>query len=178
MLSININKLRNDVELREQKKTKVFDKILELCYHRILNSNQQNKDYSCSYIVPNVVFGLPLYDINDCITFIVNKLIEKGFDVIYAFPTTIHISWKPKNKYDKYDTYDKNDISQSRYNIQKNNKNNSKLQLQDKGNSQLQNISQNNNKYKSINEYKNTEHIIYDTNDINLFQSKLDTIFD
>ena len=195
MLSININKLRNDVELREQKKHKIFDKILELCYNRILNSNQKNDDYSCTYIVPNVVFGLPLYDVNDCVTFIINKLIDKGFDVVYAFPTTIHISWKPKN--DKYDKYDNSQSRNNNYqltsfnkNIQKNdtsnkhNINNFKLQLQDKGQSQdkghLQdkNNIQTNTKYKSINEYKNTENLIYNTNDINLFQSKLDAIFD
>jgi len=201
MLSININKLRNEVELREQKKHKIFDKILELCYNRILNSNQKNDDYSCTYIVPNVVFGLPLYDVNDCVTFIINKLIDKGFDVVYAFPTTIHISWKPKNdKNDKNDKYNKYDDSQSRNNnyqlstfnknIQKNNTinkyniNNFKLQLQDKGHSQdkvhLQdkNNIQTNTKYKPINDYKNTDNIIYNTNDINLFQSKLDAIFD
>ena len=202
MLSININKLRNDVELREQKKHKVFDKILELCYNRILNSNQKNDDYSCTYIVPNVVFGLPLYDVNDCVTFIVNKLIEKGFDVVYAYPTTIHISWKPKNKYDKYDKYDKYNIydnSQSRnnnqlsilnkntqkpnmqkYNASKSNTNNFKLTEKDKiqDNIHNNNNNNNNNKYKSINQYKNTEPLIYDANDINVFQTKLDAIFD
>jgi hypothetical protein len=195
MLSININKLRNEVELREQKKHKIFDKILELCYNRILNSNQKNDDYSCTYIVPNVVFGLPLYDVNDCVTFIINKLIDKGFDVVYAFPTTIHISWKPKN--DKNDKYDDSQSRNNNYqlstfnkNIQKNNTinkhniNNFKLQLQDKGHSQdkvhLQdkNNIQTNTKYKPINDYKNTDNIIYNTNDINLFQSKLDAIFD
>ena len=194
MLSININKLRNDVELREQKKHKIFDKILELCYNRILNSNQKNDDYSCTYIVTNVVFGLPLYDVNDCVTFIINKLIDKGFDVVYAFPTTIHISWKPKNNYDNYDNSqsrnNNNQLSTFNKNIQKNNTinkhniNNFKLQLQDKGQSQdkghLQdkNNIQTNTKYKPINDYKNTENLIYNTNDINLFQSKLDAIFD
>ena len=178
MLSININKLRSEVELREQKKCKVFDNILELCYQRILNSNQKHDDYSCTYIVPNVVFGLPLYDINDCVSFIINKLIDKGFDVVYTYPTTIHISWKPKIKNDKYEKNDKNDKyanSQSRNNNQLSilNKNN-KTNMQ----SNMQSNTQPNNKYKSINDYKNTENLIYDTNDINLFQSKLNTIFD
>jgi hypothetical protein len=194
MLSININKLRSEVELREQRKIKIYEKILDLCYQRILNSNKKNDDYSCTYIVPNVVFGLPLYDVNDCVTFIINKLIDKGFDVVYAFPTTIHISWKPKNNYDNYDNSqsrnNNNQLSTFNKNIQKNNTinkhniNNFKLQLQDKGQSQdkgrLQdkNNIQTNTKYKPINDYKNTENLIYNTNDINLFQSKLDAIFD
>ena len=98
MLSININKLRGEVELREQRKIKIYEKILDLCYQRILNSNKKNDDYSCTYIVPNVVFGLPLYDVNECVNYIMNKLIEKEFNIVYAFPTTIHISWKPVDK--------------------------------------------------------------------------------
>jgi len=50
--------------------------------------------------------------------------------------------------------------------------------LQDKGQSQDKNNIQTNTKYKPINDYKNTENLIYNTNDINLFQSKLDAIFD
>ena len=183
MLSININKLRNEVELREQKKIKVFDKILELCYQRILNSNQKHDDYSCTYIVPNVVFGLPLYDINDCISFIINKLIDKGFDVVYAFPTSLHISWKPKIKNDKYEKNDKYANSISSSSSGSHSRNNNQLSILNKNNktnmqTNMQSNMQTNNKYKSINDYKNTENLIYDTNDINLFQSKLDAIFD
>ena len=167
MLSINITKLRNEVELREQKKIKIFDKILDLCYQRILNSNKKNDDYSCTYIVPNVVFGLPLYDVNDCVTFIINKLIEKGFNVVFAFPTTIHISWKPNNDNTKNNNQSRNNNQLSIHN--KNNKYN--IDLQD-------NNVKINNKYKKINEYKNSESIIYNQNDINLFQSKLDILFD
>jgi hypothetical protein len=28
-----------------------------------------------------------------------DKLVDKGFDIYFAFPTTIHISWKPVDKY-------------------------------------------------------------------------------
>jgi len=102
MLSLNINKLRSEVEAREQRKTKIYDKILELCNNKILSSNQKNDDYSCTYIVPNVVFGLPLYDVNECVKYIMDKLVDKGFDIYFAFPTTIHISWKPVDKKNTY----------------------------------------------------------------------------
>jgi len=178
MLNININKLRNEVELREQKKIKIFDKILELCYQRILNSNQKNDDYNCTYIVPNVVFGLPLYDVNDCVSFVINKLIEKGFNVVFAFPTTIHISWKPNDSNANANTKFNNQLSIY------NNKNNMQLKDINKKDFNKKDITikdinnNNNNKYKKINEYKNSENIMYNQNDINLFQSKLDTLFD
>ena len=62
MLSININKLRSEVEDRENNKIKIFEKILDMCYQKILNTNKQYNDYSCTFVVPNVVFGLPLYN--------------------------------------------------------------------------------------------------------------------
>ena len=63
MLSLNINKLRSDVEEREKKKRKIFENILEMCYQKILNTNKKSDDYNCTFIVPNVVFGLTLYNI-------------------------------------------------------------------------------------------------------------------
>lgn len=176
MLSININKLRNDVELREQKKIKIFENILELCYQRILNSNQKSTECSCTYVVPNVVFGLPLYNVNDCVIFIINKLIEKKFDVVFAFPTTLYISWKPNNYENNNENNNINNNNKNKsldypkqyYNKQKNN-----LQMQSKQNSLI-----NKQNYKPINEYKQTKNIIYDQDEISLFQSKLDNIFD
>ena len=177
MLSININKLRNDVELREQKKIKIFDKILELCYQRILNSNQKNVDCTCSYIVPTVVFGLPLYNVNDCVKFIINKLIDKGFNIVFAYPTTIHISWLPNNNQSR----NNNQLLISDKNIQ-HGKNKKYINLENNTQNNTQNYTQNNvkdkDKYKKINDYKQKEKNIYNENDINLFQSKLDALFD
>ena len=170
MLSININKLRGEVELSEQRKIKIYEKILDLCYQRILNSNKKNDDYACSYIVPNVVFGLPLYDVNECITFIINKLVEKEFNIVYAFPTTIHISWRPVDKFENKFENNKHKKTSHKY-IENNNQTN-------QSNQNNQNNQNNQTKhYKPIDDYTQSKSIIYDADDINLFQSKLDNLF-
>ena len=69
-----------------------------MCYQKILNNNKKIMIIMCTFIVPNVVFGLPLYNVGDCVTFIMDRLIQKGFEIYFAPPTTIHISWKPKNQ--------------------------------------------------------------------------------
>ena len=46
-MNLNINKLRNEVEERENKKYKTFETILEMCYKKILNINKQNNDIFC-----------------------------------------------------------------------------------------------------------------------------------
>ena len=179
MLSININKLRSEVELREQRKIKIYENILDLCYQRILNSNKQNDDYSCTYIVPIVVFGLPLYDVNECVSFIMNKLVEKQFKIVYAFPTTIHISWKPddkiNNKYENNKHKQLSITSQSQKNIEDKGDREYRQYKEDRGDKR-DNIKKIKN-YKSIDDYTQSKSLIYDTDDINLFQSKLDNLF-
>lgn len=170
MFSININKLRSEVEEREKRKQIIYEKVLNLCYQRILNNNKQNDDYTCTYIVPTVIFGLPLYNVDDCVAFIMNKLIEKGFDIVFAVPTTIHISWKP---------VDKNQNNNHNHNYIQNNKpkqitNSQYKNIDYKPKTNLQIQSKN---YKPVDDYSQTHSLIYDTDDINLFQSKLDNIF-
>jgi len=168
MLSININKLRNEVEEREKRKIKIYEKILNLCYNKILNNNKQNDDYTCTYTVPSVVFGLPLYNVDECVSFIMNKLIEKGFDIVFAFPLTIHISWKPDDKYNNKNNQNNNNFNNKQLYISQNKNKDYKT----KDNLQIQQKH-----YKPIDDYSQQKSLIYDSDDINLFQNKLDNIF-
>ena len=201
MLNLNINKLRNEVEERENKKYKTFETVLEMCYKKILNINKQNNDYNCTFIVPNVVFGLPLYNVSECVRFIMDKLVEKGFEIYFAPPTTINIYWIPKdyNKNKFYNTYNtsQNNITNPNqvieyYNsLQPQNKfmikytgNNSNINENENNyydNGNYKNIKTKiNNKninYKPIDDYKTTQNTIYDNDDLELFQNKIDNLF-
>ena len=195
MLSLNINKLRNEVEERENKKYKIFETILEMCYQKILNINKKNNDYNCTFIVPNVVFGLPLYNVGDCVIFIMDKLVEKGFEIYFAAPTTIHISWKPKegiknnylntpnnNQLEYYNTLSQQNQMIIKYNGSNNSNTNNNYNdnyNDNDNNDNFQNKKKNqkNIQYKPINEYKEVLNTIYDDNDLDLFQNKIDSLF-
>ena len=203
-MNLNINKLRNEVEERENKKYKTFETVLEMCYKKILNINKQNNDYNCTFIVPNVVFGLPLYNVGECVRFIMDKLVEKGFEIYFAPPTTITIYWTPKN-YNKSKTYNTHNITQTLTTIPNSNQVNEyytslqpQLMIKYTGNSNG-NVSEsdynydntNNNyktiktkksntkniDYKPIDDYKHTQNTIYDIDDLELFQNKIDNLF-
>jgi hypothetical protein len=88
------SKLRSEVEAREARKIKNFEKILESCYNKILLTNKQCDACCCIFTCPSVVFGLPLFNMYDCINYIITKLVEKGFEVHLAVPNNIYISWK------------------------------------------------------------------------------------
>jgi len=100
MSLLNPTKLRSEVEAREARKLKVFEHILEMCYHKIMTINQQTDDCCCIFTCPSVVFGLPLFNLMDCIRFIMVKLVEKGFEVHLAVPNNIFISWKKESNPD------------------------------------------------------------------------------
>jgi hypothetical protein len=97
-VNVNINKLRNEVQSRENRKFKTFEKVLEMCYHKILTTNKTSDECCCTFICPQVIFGLPLFNLMECINFIMEKLIEKGFQTHLALPNHIYISWKPNSE--------------------------------------------------------------------------------
>lgn len=206
MLSININKLRSEVEDRENNKIKIYEKILDMCYKKILNINKQNNDYNCTFIVPNVVFGLPLYNIEDCIIFIMNKLVEKGFEIYFALPTSIHIYWRPKdyinknqkvyvnnlisnnitpNQLEYYNSLQQQNQSNQlmiKYNDIYNNKSNdSNYDSNDVNTNKIQKNTNNNintsKTYRPIETYKTTSNSIYDLDNLDIFQNKVDNLF-
>ncbi len=100
MSLLNPARLRSEVEAREARKIKVFEHILDLCYNKIMTTNQQSADCCCIFMCPSVVFGMPLYNLMDCIRFIMMKLVEKGFEVHLAIPNNIFISWKKESNPD------------------------------------------------------------------------------
>lgn len=88
------SKLRGEVEAREARKIKTFEQILDMCYNKILLTNKQTDSCCCIFTCPSVVFGLPLFNMADCIHYVMVKLVEKGFEVHLAIPNNIYISWK------------------------------------------------------------------------------------
>lgn len=100
MSILNPARLRSEVEARETRKLKVFEHILEMCHNKIIITNQQTDNCYCIFTCPSVVFGLPLFNLMDCIRFIMVKLVDKGFEVHLAVPNNIFISWKKDSNSD------------------------------------------------------------------------------
>ena len=97
---INIYELQNNIRKKEKKQKRIFTKILLQCVKRI-KTVAKNEQTECIYSVPNVVFGLPLFNKMTCLEFLIEKLTKKGFRVYPMPPEHILISWKviPKNHY-------------------------------------------------------------------------------
>lgn len=94
MKQLNIFELRNNIQRKKNLRIEIFEKILLKAHAKILRASE-NEKFECTFDTPIYVAGLPLYNINNCIDFIINKLEENGFKVVYQFPKTLTISWYP-----------------------------------------------------------------------------------
>lgn len=82
---------------KEKIRTNTFNTILEKCHAKIKTIASQG-GMNIFYEIPYIMIGYPLYNINECIEYIVDALRKNGLLVqILSHPNnnTIYISWKP-----------------------------------------------------------------------------------
>jgi len=94
MSMININALHQINEKRAKERKASYEKILAKCHQKIKSTSLKPKGNTfCFYVVPHLVFGVPIFNQNECIVYMVQALIKNGFYVVYTHPNLIYISW-------------------------------------------------------------------------------------
>ena len=92
---VNIDDLFERKQFRDLKQLSIFNKILARCQKRIhLTGRNKRNEQHIWFQIPEYIFGEPVYDVGDCIAFIVMKLENNGFHVKYLHPNTIFVDWK------------------------------------------------------------------------------------
>lgn len=109
---LSLSELAKIHKKKLKSKTKTYDVILTKCHMQIKNMANRDQTF-CYYIVPLYVLGLPLYDINACIVYLLMNLKKKGFVVQMADNHTIYVSWKHIHK-----THNSSSSSSSNRNVQ------------------------------------------------------------
>lgn len=96
--NISLSELYDMKKRKETNRTKSFDRIMELCHRRIRNIASYG-GMNCFYEIPGVLVGFPLYNLEECIQYVVEKLRGTGFLVQLLPPPQIgvvYISWDPQ----------------------------------------------------------------------------------
>lgn len=90
---MNIHKLNLKRDQRELAKFKLYKKVLNRIYRKI---EQTSNSYQTSlfYQIPEYIFGIPRYNILETSKYIVAKLQEQGYVVVYTPPNFIFVSWE------------------------------------------------------------------------------------
>lgn len=100
MSILNINDLFAEQLEKEKNKNKIYDDVLKKCHQKILRSVQINPyNNHCFYIIPKFIYGIPLYNIEQCIRYLIVHLSKNGFKINYTHPNLLLIWWnKPKKE--------------------------------------------------------------------------------
>ena len=97
MSEISINDLYKMQERKESEKIDIYNKIVDKFFDKIKYLSKMGR-IDFYYKLPDIIYGLPLYDKNACICYVIYKFRIKGFNVKYVYPNAIHINWDIKNK--------------------------------------------------------------------------------
>ena len=89
---ITVSDILNNKKKRDARRHEVFDLLLERCCKKISAADAIRQMY-CIFDVPDFVFGYPLYNLNECMGYLLQELTKRGFQVQYMFPRTLIISW-------------------------------------------------------------------------------------
>ena len=92
---INMDELYEKQQQDNLETLKLYQKILSRIHVRIKSvSRQRNNPQFCTYLIPEVMIGIPRYNHSECTAFIISKLKENGFNIKYTHPNLLFISWK------------------------------------------------------------------------------------
>jgi len=92
--NINIDELYDKQQQRDLRQVSIFNKILNRIHHRIkVTSRTKKTEKHIWFVVPEYIFGEPVYNKAECIAYIVAKLESNKFHTRYIHPNTLFVSW-------------------------------------------------------------------------------------
>jgi hypothetical protein len=92
---LNLDDLYDQKKQEDLAKLYTFNRILTRVHDKIkVAARQKNSQQFCWFLVPEMLIGVPNYDKNACITYLISKLEENDFVVRYTHPNLLFISWK------------------------------------------------------------------------------------
>ena len=92
---LNLDDLYDQKKQEDLAKLYTFNRILTRVHEKIkVAARQKNSQQFCWFLVPEVLIGVPNYDKNACITYMISKLEENDFVTRYTHPNLLFISWK------------------------------------------------------------------------------------
>mgnify|MGYP001283084166 CR=1 FL=1 len=94
-IKLNMDELYTKKQQQDMNILNNYNKILVRIHNKIKYiSKQQINEQFCWYVMPEMMIGIPKYDVKDCTAYVIEKLRENGFIVRYTHPNLLFISWK------------------------------------------------------------------------------------
>lgn len=82
---------------REKNRQFIYNKITKKCFQKIKDTSDNEEEY-CFFKLPEFIMGYPLFNMTECVMYLINVLKDKGFNCRFVQNFVIYISWhKPKS---------------------------------------------------------------------------------
>ena len=94
---IDINSLFETTNHKTLKRLETYDKILQQCHCRIKYYSKFEKT-TCFFAIPEFIIGVPLFNVVELRTYMMNSLEKNGFKLMYLHPNWLMIDWTDKKK--------------------------------------------------------------------------------
>lgn len=89
---IDMNELDNESRRKRLRRIEIYDSILKDCHKKIKFNSKLDRKY-CFFLIPEFIFGTPLYSIEELRNFVMSSLQKNGFQIMYIHPNWLFISW-------------------------------------------------------------------------------------
>ena len=172
---LNMDELYKQKQQTEEHKIKIYQRVLARVHKKIKStSRMRNSDKFTFFLLPEFILGVPRYNMVECTSYIIEKLIDNGFMNKYTHPNLLFISWQHYiPNYQRAQIKKKTGVSVDAYGRVVNKKNKKGEDDGNINNLLLKNGSKegkkgilkkgNNKNYKDISTYKPTGNLIYNT---------------
>ena len=87
-----LEELKQERYQLKEKEIEIYEKVLLICLNQIRFVNSSGRT-NCSFDIPFIVAGYPLFDIAACGLYITKKLKRKSLKATFVAPKAIIISW-------------------------------------------------------------------------------------
>lgn len=89
----SINSLHKERSVKEQARVNVFTIVLNKCIEKITYTNKHTEHTYIYFEVPEILIGVPSYDMKACINFLLKRLSEAQYKVLFIDPFYLYIDW-------------------------------------------------------------------------------------
>ena len=92
---LNLDDLYKQKKITQDHKIKIYERVLARVHSKIkATSRMRNSDKFTFFLLPEFILGVPRYDMAECTSYVMEKLIDNGFMIKYTHPNLLFISWQ------------------------------------------------------------------------------------
>jgi hypothetical protein len=90
--SFSVYEIHKKQKKKLDNRNKIYNIILSRAYKSIKNAAETESQF-CFFEMPEYLMGYSIYNMTECLLYVINKLSGNGYQVKYCHPRTIYITW-------------------------------------------------------------------------------------